>query len=66
MYSDDDLDAAVGEGILTRDAATAFRAFVARRQSAHEADEESVSRFRSQPRISFYLRITGVHDHLED
>lgn len=42
MYSDDDLDAAVGEGILTRDAATAFRAFVARRQSAHEADEESV------------------------
>ncbi|ARJ66755.1 hypothetical protein WV31_14285 [Magnetospirillum sp. ME-1] len=42
MYTDDDLDAAVGEGILSRDAATAFRAFVARRQSAHEADEESV------------------------
>ncbi|CUW38303.1 conserved protein of unknown function [Magnetospirillum sp. XM-1] len=42
MYTDDDLDAAVGEGILSRDAATAFRAFVARRQSSHDADEESV------------------------
>ena len=31
-----------------------------------EADDESEARFRSQPRISFYLRITGVHDHLED
>lgn len=31
-----------------------------------EADEESEARFRSQPRITFYLRITGVHDHLED
>ena len=31
-----------------------------------EADEESEARFRSQPRISFYFRITNVHDHLED
>ena len=31
-----------------------------------EADEESVSKFRSQARISFRLRITAVHDHLED
>jgi hypothetical protein len=31
-----------------------------------EADEESVARFRSQERISFRLRIVGVHDHLED
>lgn len=31
-----------------------------------EADEESEARFRSQPRISFYFRITKVHDHLED
>jgi hypothetical protein len=31
-----------------------------------EADDESEARFRSQPRISFYLRVTGVHDHLED
>ena len=22
--------------------------------------------FRSQPRVSFLVRITGVHDHLED
>lgn len=31
-----------------------------------EATEGSVARFRSQQRISFYLRITKVHDHLED
>jgi PPOX class probable F420-dependent enzyme len=31
-----------------------------------EADEESVAAFRSQQRISFRLRITAVHDHLED
>lgn len=42
MYSDDDLDAATKTGILTPETASAFRAFVAGRQSAHEADEESV------------------------
>lgn len=31
-----------------------------------EADDESVEAFRSQPRISFRLRITSIHDHLED
>ena len=31
-----------------------------------EADEESIARFRSQPRISFRLRITAVHDHLDE
>ena len=31
-----------------------------------EDDEESVAKFRSQPRISFRLRIVAVHDHLED
>ena len=31
-----------------------------------EADDESVAKFRSQARISFRLRITAVHDHLED
>lgn len=31
-----------------------------------DAGEETVARFRSQPRISFRLRITGAHDHLED
>ncbi|WP_043743139.1 hypothetical protein [Paramagnetospirillum magneticum] len=42
MYSDDDLDAASAAGILTPETATAFRDFVAGRQTAHEADEESV------------------------
>ena len=27
---------------------------------------ESAARFRTQPRISFRLRIVGVHDHLDD
>jgi PPOX class probable F420-dependent enzyme len=31
-----------------------------------EADEDSVARFRSQERISFRLRIVGVHDHLDE
>jgi hypothetical protein len=31
-----------------------------------EDDDESVAKFRSQPRISFRLRIVAVHDHLED
>ena len=31
-----------------------------------EADEKSVATFRTQARISFRLRITAVHDHLEE
>jgi PPOX class probable F420-dependent enzyme len=31
-----------------------------------EDDDESTAAFRSQERISFRLRITSVHDHLED
>ena len=31
-----------------------------------EADDGSVAAFRSQARISFLLRITAIHDHLED
>lgn len=31
-----------------------------------EDDDESVAKFRSQDRISFRLRITAVHDHLEE
>jgi PPOX class probable F420-dependent enzyme len=27
---------------------------------------DSAARFRSQPRISFHLRIVGAHDHLDD
>ncbi|EME67955.1 hypothetical protein H261_20834 [Paramagnetospirillum caucaseum] len=42
MYSDDDLDAATAAGILPPGTAKAFRDFVAGRQTAHEADEESV------------------------
>ncbi len=42
MYSDDDLDAATAAGILPPETAAAFRTFVAGRQSAHDADEESV------------------------
>ncbi|HEY1460585.1 MAG TPA: hypothetical protein VGH59_11090 [Casimicrobiaceae bacterium] len=40
MYSDDDLSAAVQAGILTEDAAQAFRAHVAQRKSAPALDEE--------------------------
>lgn len=31
-----------------------------------EFSEASAARFRSQPRISFRLRLTGIHDHLDD
>ena len=48
------------------DVATAQDDIVALSVRYDEADEESEARFRSQPRISFYLRITKVHDHLED
>ena len=29
-------------------------------------DEAELATFRSQPRVTFLVRITGVHDHLED
>lgn len=31
-----------------------------------EYSEASAARFRSQPRVSFRLRIVGAHDHLDD
>lgn len=31
-----------------------------------EFSEAGAARFRSQPRISFHLRVVGAHDHLED
>lgn len=31
-----------------------------------ENDDESVAKFRTQPRISFRLRIVAVHEHLEE
>jgi len=30
-----------------------------------EGTEESVASFRTQPRVTFLVRITGIHDHLE-
>jgi PPOX class probable F420-dependent enzyme len=39
---------------------------LARRYSADDtADPEDEAAFRSQPRITFLVRVTGVHDHLE-
>lgn len=40
MYSDDDLEAAVSAGVLDRRAVSAFREFMAHRQSGQLADEE--------------------------
>ncbi|HEX2625888.1 MAG TPA: pyridoxamine 5'-phosphate oxidase family protein [Candidatus Limnocylindrales bacterium] len=48
------------------DVAAAREDIVALAEHYDEADEDSVAAFRSQPRISFYLRITGLHDHLSD
>lgn len=31
-----------------------------------EFSDDSAARFRSQPRVSFRLRIVGTHDHLDD
>jgi len=31
-----------------------------------EVTQDSVARFRSQPRISFRIRVVAIHDHLED
>jgi PPOX class probable F420-dependent enzyme len=28
--------------------------------------ESSIAAFRTQPRVTFLVRITGIHDHLED
>jgi len=39
---------------------------LANRYHPEGASEELVAAFRSQPRISYLVRITGIHDHLED
>jgi PPOX class probable F420-dependent enzyme len=31
-----------------------------------DASASSIATFRSQPRVSFLIRILGIHDHLED
>ncbi|HET7029168.1 MAG TPA: pyridoxamine 5'-phosphate oxidase family protein [Candidatus Limnocylindrales bacterium] len=48
------------------DVAVAREDIVALAVRYDEADDESVASFRSQDRISFRLRITSIHDHLED
>lgn len=48
------------------DVATARDDIVALAVRYDEDDADSVTRFRSQDRISFRLRIVAVHDHLED
>ena len=48
------------------DVAAARDDIVALAERYEEDDDESVAAFRSQQRISFRLRITSIHDHLED
>lgn len=39
---------------------------LAHRYHPEGPDESLITLFRTQPRVSFLVRITGVHDHLED
>lgn len=39
---------------------------LAHRYHPEGPSERLIAEFRSQPRVSFIVRITGVHDHLED
>jgi PPOX class probable F420-dependent enzyme len=38
---------------------------LAHRYEPEGPSEESVAAFRSQPRVTFLVRVTGIHDHLE-
>jgi PPOX class probable F420-dependent enzyme len=51
---------------IVDDVAKAREDIVELAERYEEDDEESVSKFRTQARISFRLRIVAVHDHLED
>jgi hypothetical protein len=31
-----------------------------------EPDPESIASFRSQPRLTYYIRVTGVYEHFEN
>lgn len=55
----------VVEGVV-EDVEAARDDIVALAERYGEATAESVARFRSQPRISFRIRVVGIHDHLED
>jgi len=48
------------------DVETARDDIVALAERYGEATDSSIARFRSQPRISFRIRVVGIHDHLED
>ncbi len=37
---------------------------LAHRYASGSPDEAMVARFRTQPRISYRVRVTGIHDHL--
>ncbi len=39
---------------------------LAHRYHPEGPSESLIATFRSQPRVSFLVRITGIHDHLED
>lgn len=39
---------------------------LARRYHPEGPSESSIAQFRRQPRVTFLVRITGVHDHLDD
>ena len=39
---------------------------LAHRYHPEGPDEGMVARFRTEPRITYRVRITGIHDHLED
>lgn len=39
---------------------------LAHRYHPEGPSESSIAAFRTQPRVTFLVRITGIHDHLED
>jgi PPOX class probable F420-dependent enzyme len=39
---------------------------LAHRYRDGDPDPDSIASFRSQPRLSYYVRITGVYEHFED
>lgn len=39
---------------------------LAHRYHPEGPSEASIAAFRTQPRVTFLVRVTGVHDHLED
>ena len=39
---------------------------LAHRYHPEGPDASLIAAFRTQPRVTFLVRVTGVHDHLED